>query len=372
MSTLLGFNSMPAAASMAISISTGSTIALLFVASFLHFVEGQKLTRTIWLVLGCIALSGVIPLIRSYGVEDASKSSWLAAHACLFGFCLLWRAFTIDSFYRCLGITMILSLASIALGQSAFSIDARNVFVEGRLTGVFGHPNLSGMAAALTIVLAAHRRKVVSVVGISAIVVVVGSLSLTSLVSLALGLIVVWTRPVRAVKLVILALVTASYFAPLVLASLSSSEADLHLFTGRVAVWEWVLSQHFDPTIGGGLSAFTSLSRLGQIPWVHAHNQLLMDVATGGGTLAALTVIWIIVLGRSAVNAESVLPLAVWAMLIIHSITEVPFFVDYPGGRLLLLTLSIGAIISSQARSAVPSRYRDETPLGGARTEHSR
>lgn len=369
-STILGFLQRSSLQSVATSGSAIIVLLLLFGATFLSVVEGERPGRGLAGPLVIVLLSGLLPIVQYLLNGHSIEISWLIAHAVLFLFIFLRPAYDLQILFRCLVLVMILSIGTMFLGQAAFSLDERNVFASGRLTGVLGHPNLSGMAAAIAIVVAIHLGRARSLQMALSLVVLVGSLSLTSMVCLAVGLALIATAPSRQWRNLVIFGGVAAYLAPAtwVFAGMNSLSSDL--FTGRVAVWEWVANQPFNRAIGEGLNVFTSHSAIGAIPWVHAHNQFLMDLASGGIVLAALTVSLFVALGKRANVSGNLLALAIWGMLLVQSITEVPLFADYFGGRLILTLVAILLITAGAQVKPASAQVQPERPVlasaGGA------
>lgn len=320
-------------------------LAVLFIAWLAAAAERKSFTWRDTTLVGFLFIAAVVPVLLPPDLGTRVTWPWIVAHAVLLLFVGLHSAFHRRDVTHCLTVLMISSVVSIVFGANAFLVDPRNLFFSGRLTGVLGHPNLTGIAAVLGILLCLSNRRLLSALGVSSIIVLLCSFSITSFVALAVGGVLIYTTN-RALRASAALLALTSYFVPLLLVALFARGLNVQLFTGRVAVWEWIASLHFNALFGNGLTLFEDQAARHWIPWVHAHNQLLMDLATGGLILASVTIIIVLALWSRALSAIDPLPLSICAILTVHCFSEVPFFLDSPSGRLVLLVPLVLTILS--------------------------
>lgn len=270
-----------------------------------------------------------------------------------------------------LNFAMIFSVATIAFGELAFSVDPRSIVDAGRLTGVFGHPNVTGVAAALAALvnMFGPRRKFRRFFVVVALIVCLLSLSLTAILSLIFGFSVTLVRSVRVRWTAWTFGIVAFFIVPLIVI-LFDVLLDPIFLTGRAEIWIWLYDVSDISAVGEGLDLFNGHRDYALIPWFHAHNQALMSLVTVGvlGMVLVASLVWI--LGVHAVRPGGV-QFAVWIVLIVHSITEVPIHIDYPGARLFLFVLVAGVIGTNlwnetrhQARQSQSLHYYERAQFG--------
>jgi len=155
----------------------------------------------------------------------------------------------------------------------------------------------------------------------------------------------------------------------------SRAGADLMSLTGRDQIWaialyEW--KQH--PIFGYGLSIWDVEFRIkiGLPAALHAHNQLYQSLCSAGTVGAAGLLVYVALLFRYAVStarASKGLTLAVFALIIVRAISEVPFSLTGFGTEqlmhVLLLMLIAAYHVPSRARHAgYPMRLHSTHPYG--------
>lgn len=328
----------------AVSIVVGLCLLVLT----MRLIEGANVPRAQLSLMLIVAVSGAMPIF--VGVTPGAQiGDWVYAHMTLSALLLVADLVSARTIRSALSFIMVASLLTMFLGSAAFSVDERSVFEGGRLTGVLGHPNITGVAAALAIVCYIFTAKRFErVLGVAlATVVGIGSVSITSIVALAAALLVAFFGRRLANLIVVLGL--AVFMVPLVIVMTSRSGLDLSLLTGRVEIWAWLAATDINSAVGNGLTFFTDLRSSHDIVWFHAHNQALMDFTTQGVPGIILSFLTLAILGFAFARKEP-LRLAAWVILVTHATTEIPLFLDHPSGRLMLLGAFVLVMCSSDVR----------------------
>lgn len=322
---------MPVAAA---AVAAAATALLLLVG--LDVLAGRRKLSG-WLIAS-VALHAAV-IVAFDRPFDGSPGVVLLAHALVVGFVVAAPQLGERDVFVVLTAMVVLSLLTpFVLGPAAFSVDERSLLSIGRLTGVFGHPNLTGMAGALVVVLAwrrpGRRLALVAAVGCLAL-----TASLTGLVAAAAGVASLRLGSSTAARRALTAVVVVTLAAPALVAFLAPEWLTAGLFTGRGAVWLWVAQMDLDRFRGAGTELFDALrGSWFPIGWYHAHNQVLNDIAVGGVSLLATTAL---VLGRLRHLVADRRAFALWIVLGVSCLTETPLHLDYPGSRVLLL----GAVV---------------------------
>ena len=228
---------------------------------------------------------------------------------------------------------------------------------DGRLAGVLEQPNQVGLlAAVLTVVLASRHcsgsrwRLLHLAVSGSALLL---SASYTSWIATACALLVLWAgQYLRNAGVLTLVLAGGGLAAVTVrlLSSRFAGDDALSTFSGRRALWGLVAQGWRErPVLGHGSGVWSRLiAESGVEPWVvHAHNQLLNTLYVGGAVgLVAL----LVAVTATAVTAGRLwqrgraLPLALLALQLVRSHTEVPFELAFGGLNLVYLVLVLALV----------------------------
>lgn len=283
---------------------------------------------------------------------------WVSAHLIALGAVLAHGHLRQSDVRATLRVLMLVSLLSLA-GPRAFSYDVRVVLpLPGRLTGALGHPNVTGPAAGLLLLLTPPRLRWRVVLDLAlATLVLLLTLSYTALVALTVAAALLRVRS-QQVRRPIVPLGVILMAAPWLLVRFAPGIIGPELFTGRGAIWEWALKVHKESWQGLGIGLFGQLrGSVLPIKWFHAHNQFVMDWITGGWVLALATSAVVLGLGLGARAATDRRALSCWLVLVLTSFTEVPFFLDFPGARVYLVVVLAALCLPG---SGVPE------PRGGA------
>lgn len=243
------------------------------------------------------------------------------------------------------------SLFSIFLGEKAWSKDDRLQFLDlpGRLTGLFGQPNVTALCAAFTILcLNRKHRKHFGFHLLIATIVLLLTASLTVIFGILFAMLVVLSYRYIGKTVALLSSFSILVFSVVYPFTLRESEVNFltaNQFTGRVAIWGWTKNVITTPGFKPNLNLFNEhLSSLSShIPWFHAHNQFLMNWATGGLVMATFGVTLPLILIVLAFNQDERLKTGVAAIiiLVVNLSFEVPLFLDKLDARTLLLVLVI-------------------------------
>ncbi len=253
---------------------------------------------------------------------------------------------------RLLLLSNSISLLSILLGSKAWSVDGRLEFLSlpGRLTGLFGQPNVTALAAAFTIVHLwgknANKLNLLVafiVLGLSASLTVISGLVLAGIYLL------VFKRFGKLLQLFFhISLLAISIFYPFLILFSQIDSTEAKRFTGRVAIWDWTIQKITEPSFIPQIDLYSNLyqSESSHIVWFHAHNQFLMNWATGGLSMAIFGICLLLVIILVAVQgkANSSLKFAIVTILLLNVIFEVPLTLDKLDARLLLLIFVISSI----------------------------
>lgn len=329
-------------------------LVLLAASVFTAIVEGLVGERQPWLPVFALSASALIPFFNSDAAFPSDNRNWLITHLTLIGVLLSVSFFSRDFIAALLRGGMIASLATLLAGAGALSVDERSLFVlDGRLRGVFGHANMTGLLAVAALFLALSstgRWKRLDL--LLSVCVIAAATSLTSLAAAGLGL-ATWLARERALRIVVLTIGLCSLFIPALIVKVLGSNLDPTLFTGRTAAWQWALSLEVPPLSGIGLGLFETLGAGQFVPWFHTHNQVIMDYITGGWPLVSTTVLLLAAAGLRAVQASEQGPLVMWSVLILQCATEVPLLFNFPSGSMLSSAIILILIVQGATASSV-------------------
>lgn len=324
-------------------------LLLLLSSVFLATTEGIDRSQEPWVPVSVLSVSAVLPFLHEDVVYATDNRNWLITHVALIAILLSSKFISFEFIGLVLRIGMIASLVTLVGGATALSADERSLFLlDGRLRGIFGHANMTGLVAVATLLLALGngRRWRKTDVLLSAIVIAAAT-SLTSLVAAGIGL-AAWLVTGRAGKYAVWAVGMVSLFIPTAVVLAMGTQLDPGLFTGRTAAWQWALSLDVPSLTGLGIGLFAELGSGKLVPWFHTHNQVIMDFVSGGWPLVCTTVLLLAAVGLRAVRASDRRQLVMWSILILQCATEVPLVLNYPSGAMfstsIILLLAIGAI----------------------------
>lgn len=265
----------------------------------------------------------------------ASGQNWLMGHCLVIGMVSLHPHLRASQYVRALTLVCIASLATfLAFGDSALSVDDRSLpGWDGRLRGVLGHPNVTGLGAAVLLCLSPRLKSWVTVIAVCTLL-ATGSLS--GMTAAAIGLTCRWVS--RKWQLPLIAVAASVSVIPFLMVrglwALPASDFVSH----RGHIWQWLNGIPAPGRWGYGIEFFSMLkSQTGDVGWVHAHNEWVMRHTTGGLILVCLGV--------------SLVAIAVWCALrhprgpaplsamLMAAAAEVPFTIAYPGPRSWLVGL---------------------------------
>ncbi|WP_160318869.1 O-antigen ligase family protein [Arthrobacter sp. ERGS1:01] len=325
---------------------------VLAVGFIFHKIAGGDKPGKIHVVLSSIVLvTGIIPFLSGPALYEGNTIVWFQSHV-IFAVLILFSPYiTFEDIYRIFIFVSLFSILTVLAGAGAFSIDDRTgLFTQGRLRGVLGHPNITGMAGAVLILISVSSQKVRIFGAIIGSIVVLGSFSFTSIVALLIALVVSRTRYQKMFQWYLLAGLVV-LLTPALLVERRSGFLNPDQFTGRTGIWEWAMAQLSVPLEQRGLGFFRLLQEQGAIPWSHAHNQVIMDLVSGGFLLAATGVLFITSMAFDLNRKHNKFGIMLWLVLVVQALTEIPLFLDYPSGRLLYLVLITALIVGNHNSS---------------------
>jgi len=253
------------------------------------------------------------------------------------------------------------ALLAAAPHLARFGEGGSSVSRSVRLAGVYSQPNEVGAFAALAVVLfvaarpAGWKRWDKLLLGLSVIALILSE-SYTSWIAAGIGLLVL-AAPRRRVLLIGAVGVLIALAIPAL-----QSAADLQSVHDRQDLWRTAVSAwHEQPTLGMGPTFWSRSIQDGSLPKyaVHAHNQALDLLATTGvlGLAAAIFSLLLLFRAYRKLDLGSVARragLALLAVELARSITEVPFNPYFGGGGFLVLAMLIAtAIPVREARTAL-------------------
>lgn len=331
------------------------SVLFLELVALLIYLTSSKVDFIGLSLFSILILSAAVPFIQRQILIDNTVRTWVVAHLIVALPVLMWRLIRLRTISLFLFLTSTISLVTIWFGYKAFSIDEKSLLSLGRLTGIFGHPNITGASAALLVLLLVSNKKINTLPFFTACALMLASLSTTSILALTASLIVLKISSPK-IKLLVFWLSMFSLFIPLLLISFKIP-VDTSLFTGRVKIWEWLSNYKVDFLNGSGLGLFETLHRSGQIPWVHTHNDLLMELTTGGLFAGITFILTVALLGFISLRSETNLSFAAWVFLVVTCFSEIPIFLDYPGGRTLFAIVSILLILISAKQRKIEQIY---------------
>lgn len=353
---LLAFPQMPASNAIGSGLFAVG-LFLLLSSVFLSLSEGSTFRGTTLVPVGLLAISGVLPFLSPQVAYPADNRDWLITHLCLVSVLLSVRFLSLEFISTILRIGMVASICTLIGGANALSVDERSLFVlDGRLRGVFGHPNMTGLIAVAAFLLALGSRRWRKTDLVLSLSVIAAAASLTSLVAAVVG-IAAWLLRNQAARMLVWFAGLVSLFVPALLTLMLGSRLDPTLFTGRTAAWQWALRLDSPPLTGLGIGLFEKLGAGKWVQWYHTHNQVIMDYISGGVPLFLTTVILLAVVGYRAAVASDKRQFVTWCVLVLQCATEVPLALSYPSGAMfstaILLILALGIHGESHRKQAI-------------------
>ncbi|MFB9818551.1 hypothetical protein [Arthrobacter ramosus] len=307
--------------------------------------EGLVPHRRPWFVVLALATESLLPFVSPDVSYPGQNAQWVLAHVALIAMIFCAQFFSPQFIGGILRAGLMGSLLTLLGGANALSVDERSLFLlDGRLRGVYGHPNITGMVAVIALLLAIGNSRWKKVDVVLSVAVIASAVSLTSLVAAALGL-AAWSLRSLLARRIAWVVGLASLFVPALAVVMLGPRLDPALLTGRAAAWEWVLGLQIPVVSGLGIGLFDSLGAGKFVQWFHAHNQFIMDFSTGGLPLAGLTLGILAVLGFWAASTRDRRPFVMWFVLILQCFTEVPLWLGYPNGTLLSTSIIILLIL---------------------------
>lgn len=333
-------------------------LASLGASVFLSFVEGLDRGNQPWIPVLVLTISAIIPFLNAGASFPTDNRNWLITHLALIAIILSTQYFSYRFIAAVLRAGMVASLATLVGGAAALSVDERSLFLlDGRLRGVFGHANMTGLVAvaALLLALGSSRWKRLDLV--LSVSVIAAATSLTSLFAAGVGL-AVWFVRKPPTRLFVWVVGILSLFVPAAAVQILGSHLDPTLFTGRTAAWQWAMALDVPPFRGLGIGLFEALGSGKLVPWFHTHNQVIMDYVSGGWPLALATVLLLISVGYWAATSSDRRQLVMWSVLVLQCATEVPFVLNYPSGSMLSTAIILLLIVRARQRSNNISRAR--------------
>lgn len=341
-------------------------LVFLVISVFLAITEGASRDADPVVPVVLLSVSAVLPFLTPEVVYAIDNRNWLATHVALIAILMSAQFLSFAFIATILRVGMVASLATLVGGATALSADERSLFLlDGRLRGVFGHANMTGLVAVATLLLALGGRKWRKTDLLLSVIVVAAATSLTSLFAAALGL-ATWFITQRAAKLAVWATGMMSLFVPVAVVLTLGPELDPTLFTGRTAAWQWALTLDVPEWSGLGIGLFAELGSGKLVPWFHTHNQVIMDFVSGGWPLLCTTVLLLASVGLRAVRASDRRQLVMWSILVLQCATEVPLVLNYPSGAMfstsIILLLATGAVNmqGTAFRASTPTFLKDE------------
>lgn len=342
-------------------------VAILFASVLTAVTEGMSRRKQPWIPVLMLAVSALIPFFTPDVDFPGDNRNWLITHLVFIAILMSAQFFTLELIATLLRAGLIASVATLLGGAQALAVDERSLFVlDGRLRGVFGHANMTGLVAVATLLLALGATKWRKFDLALSICVALAAMSLTSLVAACVGL-AAWLVRARAARFTVLVIGVFSLFVPMILVLLMGAKLDSQLFTGRSGTWQWALSLDFDRFTGLGTGLFETLGAGKFVPWFHAHNQVIMDYVTGGWPLAAATILLLASIGAWAASAQDPRQLVMWCVLVLQCLTEVPLILNYPSGGMLSTAIIVVVILQvPRIRYSMPNRIEPPKVLSGS------
>ena len=283
-------------------------------------------TKSVGLFAVIIVLSGVLPILQPTQYPG-NAGRWVITHLVVASFVLVYKAYSSQELLKPLLVLVMGSLLPLLWG-AGYSVDERSLLTVGRLTGVFGHPNVTGIAAVLLIILASTKLKPSKSAMFAGASVLALSVSLTAFIALGLAVLVYFAGRLAG-RVSALVLVVASA-VPIYLVFGGNLGLDYSLFTGRVSIWVWLSQVQINPLQGNGIGFFQAFLDERAINWFHAHNQFVMDFATQGMPGLFLTAALIASIFWATWNSPNVSAFTLLAILLIEMTTEIPLYLDSP------------------------------------------
>lgn len=345
-----------------IAANYGSALRLGVLALVLLCLLGGKVRRPFaaqtWLICGIlIVISGAISGTESDITDSLSAAVQWALLIGLSPFILRYfilefpkfKAWSVQAFLVVQTLSAAVGLIQVVGGISPFGIEARG----GRANGLADHPNVLGLMAILAILISvaillrsgvgSWKRFSLFVVLVMNLAALIASGSLSNMLALAIGLVVLLAASRATLRFVtaVFALTALSW----VLAQLTgfgaaqiASGIQLRVsdVTGELdgegslgvrqqtwsAAWELIAS---DPVIGVGLDPANSAV----VGTTVVHNYILQFWHRGGATLLVVALLLTLVMLRVVVNAlrrnKDVLPAAVMAAILAFALTSAFF-----------------------------------------------
>jgi hypothetical protein len=288
-------------------------------------------------ILIALVSTSFVPLLLP-ATYPGNSLTWIIATIGAACFFFMSRHMSGLTVWHLLGWLNIGSILTIFLGPSAFSEDVRSIIFSARLTGLLGHPNVTGFLAAVTVVYALDKNRLLSLYSLSAMFVVVVTFSLTSIGCLLIGSLIILLqrsgkRSIPILSKLLFWVSTLVAVAPFIGVVLLNLRLTPELLTNRASIWNWLKDNGLPPLEGFGAGFLSTFQSAGVVPWSHAHNQFFMSYFSHGLLGLFLVSLFIYFLARGVWESSSPPALAFFSMLMIESTTEIPLFLDYPGGK---------------------------------------
>jgi len=246
-------------------------------------------------------------------------------------------------------ITTTYSTVSLFFGVRAFTTDFRLSFfgLDTRLVGFFGHPNTTALASALFLILSLQLKleKKWIVLNLTVLVLTFSNTVFISLLILILISVVIRHFSTRIVLLTIFVIVSLQSAAPFLITQRIEDQNDLSSLSNRSGVWYWTLSQLERNDFNPIPFTFNRNFEASNIFFVHAHNQMLMDLVKGGFSRAFLVLVFTSFLILVALLATRhfnqpylLLPVL---LFVLNQATEVPLYIPKIDSKSLILIVAV-------------------------------
>lgn len=327
------------------AVAATFAVALLILVAIAPRERSRSHAAARRIMMAALAISGAWPWLQN-PTHSLGLYSWAIAHLGAMAIVASADQFSKQDARFLLRGGIAVSLIMIAASPVAFTVDSR-VLIDspGRLSGAFGHPNVTATAAGALMILSFGEKRLATLDRLLAGAGLVLSASLTAGIAVAAALCVFRVRS-RGKRFAVVAGGLAAFASVAIYSVVLGQRFEPTTATNRGEIWNWsagAVSQHD----GFGIATFALIREQTSLEWFHAHNQMLMDLVTGGWVLALASIVLVTSLGITAVEVGTRSGLSVWVLLMLSAAAEVPFFYDYPGYRLILLFV-LAVAVSSQ------------------------
>jgi hypothetical protein len=332
-------------------------LGIKYVAVFLMIMAAiQKLSNknnpSLPFVKGLVFVSFLIGLLSFFQKSEPNLADNLQAMTNWFYVGLsifLSDRFSLRFIRSFIKITTAYSLVSIFFGARAFTTDFRLSFLglDTRLVGFFGHPNTTALASALFLILSLQLKLEKKWIAFNLILLIITFsntifFSLLILILISLGIRHFSTRLVFQTMLVIVSIQSA---APFLITQRIEDQNDLSSLSNRSGVWYWTLSQLERNDFNAIPYTFNRNFESSNIFFVHAHNQVLMDLVKGGFSRAFLVLLFTCLLILVAFFAakrfnQPYLPVPI-LIFVLNQATEVPLYLPKIDSKSLILIIAL-------------------------------